>query len=567
MPPKFSTYFSFSEFNGGTRASFDQFRAELSQFNGPAVVYVCGVMNSVVTDWQGHYRAEAHEELVRNSFAPQFAERIIAEGRNPENHRGVYHRRQLLFVSKQAILMCPETGGKDPRIPPYGGEMGRVLLMANDLLPKGLTHSGPTLLTPDQMINVMSEFIPIGEASGTFKAINKIVRSRLMVDRFFPKAGTEIRRTFEETTGVTLDEYFALCLATLCRYSDLDFKKYQADPGSFVLSEGWYRTTPVSPAVLASFLAEISATREDFAQSLSQRKDAASDFTCFRSKPIFRENQDHFLIDSLYLAEKGESGVFWSINEALPKTARLRFHQDWGLAFEAYVNWLIAESADELLNHIYPNPEFCDTGEEVSDALIVCGDSLLFVESKGATFTADAKYGTDPAKLRDEIETKLVQNRESGKGIGQLAARIAEVFDRKRPRAIQGLDTSKINKVFPVLVTRDDIGAALVINAYLVSRFRDLFNRKSVSVTVTPPHVLSAQDLEMLCGYFREASFADLLDERYRNDRGMLSSFWLVDNAIIDRIGERECKPFADATHAHFQTVAKTLFPCGEAGG
>ena len=79
------------------------------------------------------------------------------------------------------------------------------------------------------------------------------------------------------------------------------------------------------------------------------------------------------------------------------------------------VNWLIAESADELLNHIYPNPEFCDTGEEVSDALIVCGDSLLFVESKGATFTADAKYGTDPAKLRDEIETKLVQNRESGK--------------------------------------------------------------------------------------------------------------------------------------------------------
>ena len=107
----------------------------------------------------------------------------------------------------------------------------------------------------------------------------------------------------------------------------------------------------------------------------------------------------------------------------------------------------------------------------------------------------------------------------------------------------------------------------LVINAYLVSRFRDLFNRKSVSVTVTPPHVLSAQDLEMLCGYFREASFADLLDERYRNDRGMLSSFWLVDNAIIDRIGERECKPFADATHAHFQTVAKTLFPCGEAGG
>lgn len=80
MPPKFSTYFSFSDFNGGTRASFEQFHAELSQFNGPAVVYLCGVMNSVITDWQGHYHADAHEELVRNSFAPPFAERIIAEG-------------------------------------------------------------------------------------------------------------------------------------------------------------------------------------------------------------------------------------------------------------------------------------------------------------------------------------------------------------------------------------------------------------------------------------------------------------------------------------------------------
>jgi hypothetical protein len=159
-----------------------------------------------------------------------------------------------LFVSKQAIIVCPERGGKDPSVPPHSGEMGRVLLMANDLLPKGLTHDGPTLLNPDQMINVMSELIPIGEASGDFKAINKIVRSRLMVERFFPKAGTEIRKIFEKRTGVALDEYFALCLATLCRYSDLDLKKYQADPGTFVLSERWYRTTPVSPAVLASFL-------------------------------------------------------------------------------------------------------------------------------------------------------------------------------------------------------------------------------------------------------------------------------------------------------------------------
>jgi hypothetical protein len=87
-----------------------------------------------------------------------------------------------------------------------------------------------------------------------------------------------------------------------------------------------------------------------------------------------------------------------------------------------------------------------------------------------------------------------------------------------------------------------------------------------VSVSVTPPFSLSAQDLEMICGYLREARFADLLEERYRNDRSLISSFWLADNDIIDRIGGRECRVFSDASHTYFQNVAKTLFPDSDIG-
>ena len=565
MAPRFSTYLSFSEFNGGVRATLEQLRAELSQFNGPSVVYLCGVMNSVITDWQGHYRAEAHEELVRNSFVPEFAKRIIAEGKNPDIPRGVYHRRQLLFVSKQAISVCPDHGGKDPFNPPCTAQMGRVFLMANDLLPKGLTSAGPTVLTQDKMINVMSEFIPIGEASGHFKAINKIVRSRLMLDKFFLGEGKEIRQLFQKQTGVPLDQYFALCFATLCRYADLDLKKYQTDPNNFVLAENWYRTTPVSRDVLASFLDEISATAEDFRTRFHTAEGEPTDFTCFRSKPIFRDNQRRFLIDSLCLAEKSESGVFWCINEALPKSSRLKFHQDWGAAFERYVNWLTRGSSDGTLNCIYANPTFADTGKEVCDTIVACGNTAVFLESKGATISAKAKYGTDPVKLREEIEEKFVQTEVAKKGIGQLALRIQEVFSRKHPRGIREVDLSRITKVFPVLVTRDDIGSALILNAYLASRFKDLFSRKSVSVTVTPPQCLSAQDLEEICGYLQEVSLADLLEERYRNDKELLSSFSLVDNSIIDQIGKRECKLLADALQSYFQEMAQTLFPGGEA--
>jgi hypothetical protein len=197
----------------------------------------------------------------------------------------------------------------------------------------------------------------------------------------------------------------------------------------------------------------------------------------------------------------------------------------------------------------------------VCDALLICGDSAVLVESKGATFTAEAKYGTNPAKLRAEIDEKFVETDGHRKGVGQLANRIEQVFSRTRPRRIEGVDVSRVVKVYPVLISRDDIGAALVINAYLASRFRDMFHRKSVSVTVTPPFSLSAQDIEMICGYFRDASFSDLLEARYRSETSLLSSFWLVDNPTIDLIGDRDCKVLTHAMHEYFDSIKNLLFP------
>src|SRR5208337_4012755 len=333
----------------------------------------------------------------------------------------------------------------------------------------------------------------------------------------------------------------------------LDFKKFAAQPGDFVLTQGWYRTTPVLPRVLCMFLEEISATVDQFRALLGRKEQAPNDFTCFKSKPLLRDGDNYFLIDPIFLAETSESGMFWQINEAQPRASRLRFHASWGLAFERYINWLVTESADGVKNRFRPNPRFADSGEEVCDAVVVCGNSALFLESKGATFTADAKYGSEPGKLRKEIEEKFIHDDKREVGIGQLALHIEQAFNRKSPRRIDGLDLAGIDKVFPVLVTRDDIGAALVMNAYLAFRFRQLFHRKAVSVTVTPPFSLSSQDIEMICGYLRDVAFSDLLEERYRNDRNLLSTFWAVDNSIVDRIGDRECRPFADALHNYFR--------------
>lgn len=557
MRPTMATYFTYSEIAGVPRTTINEFRSELAKFGRGPLIYACSVINSVLKDWQGHWNHEAHDELVSNSFPPEIASVLIAAVHDPQRPRGLFHRQQLLFVSKEAISVCAESGGRDPIALPYMGGLGMVLLMANDLLPKRITHPAPN---SEQMVSVLSELIPVAEASGFYKPINKIIRSHLMLSRFFPGGSGEIRETFYNALGIPLEEYVALCFATLVRYFDLNLQKYKTSPGDFLLTRGWYRTISLPEKTIDLFLKDISASAEELQAFLRSRNSGDNDFTCFKDKPIFRDRDTFFMTDPAFLAEKGETGTFWRISKALLVKESELFHGAWGTAFERYINWLLGESVDGVSNKLYPNPKFSDTGEEVCDAIVVCSGSAIFLESKGVTFTSDAKYGHDPAALAKEIEEKLIRtSRKKKKGVCQLAAGIESAFNRKSGRRIDGLDLAKINKVFPLLVTRDDIGAALVMNAYLASKFRESFNRKAVSVTVTPLFSLSAQDVEMICGYLRDASLAALLEERYRNDKGLLSTFWAVDNDALKKIGGRECAALKRALSDYTRMVEKTL--------
>jgi hypothetical protein len=76
-------------------------------------------------------------------------------------------------------------------------------------------------------------------------------------------------------------------------------------------------------------------------------------------------------------------------------------------------------------------------------------------------FSANAKYGNDLGALKEEIDKKLI-GQEGGdrKGVRQLAHGISNVF--QHGQSLQGVDPSTITKVYPLLITRDEIGSTFI---------------------------------------------------------------------------------------------------------
>ena len=552
MPLTIANYYTYSELARTERPTIEEFRADLAKFRRNEVVYLCSVINCALQNWHGKTDREAQDQLIRESLSSQLADYVLAGMHDGENPRGLYHRQQLLLVCKEAIRVCGEKGLNPLELPFWGG-LGLVLLKANDLLYKKLTHGHGA----DQILNVISEMIPVAEASGFHNPANKIVRSYAMLSRFLDSRDLDLPKIFESATAIPLRSFQALSYATHLKYFEFSRESYRSDPTSFLLNADWFRQITLPRRMVESFLANTSGDAVQLLDCEEQRDRGVVDFSCFRNLPLFRDGDVFFVLDVAFLAEKAETGPFWRVLNALstPREKNLA-HVLWGAAFEKYINWLIAESVDQKYNLHFPNPRFVGTLEEVCDAIILCGECAIFIEAKGSTFTADSKYGTDLVQLQAEIEDKLVKK----KGVGQLASKIERVFSRKSPEAVDGVDLSHITKVFPVLVTRDDIGSALAMNMYLALRFKDVFSSKSVSKIVTPLFSLSAQDIEKICGYLKDASLADLLEARYKNDPVLKSSFWLVANPVIERIGSRQCGAFTEILREFGKMVESELF-------
>ena len=564
-PPALATYITYEAFTG-TPCTLDELTSYLSRFRRTEVLFACALLNTFLETWSGKIRRDVHDGLLSMAFLPDHANRLKAMTSTLTETVFVFHRLQILFVAKQAVMNCRDDGDLvDPSQYPYWGGLGIAFLMANDLLHSEFDPIQRTL--PHSLIR-MAHSIPTLESSGRPAFTYKTGRAWLMLKQFGPSSDTksyiDIEGVFQAATGLSTDDYLSLCVGTVSHYLSLDFERLRKKEDSIVITKEWFTSAGVSPMTVDRFLEDVSALPETFAARFRSKDGGPSDMTWFRDKPVCKLREDAvFALDTKCLTEKLDSGIFWRVHTHL-KSAREKdsLHNCWGIAFENYLNWLLRQACKNSRNIFYPSPRYEKTGEEVCDAIVVCGADAIFLEYKGSTFTATSKYKGDLEALAAEIEENLIGTESKRKGIRQLSHAILGIFDKKTPVVVAGVDFSQVKSVYPVLIIRDEVGGCFGISHYLNGKAEGFFYRRKVRPRiVTPIFCLSSEGIETISAYLQNDTLSHLLEGWYREDPGLHWSFSSVENSVTHSHGYKTNSDLDKAFDQIFQNARQILFP------
>ena len=218
----------------------------------------------------------------------------------------------------------------------------------------------------------------------------------------------------------------------------------------------------------------------------------------------------------------------------------------------------------EALNRYVESPHYArGDGEEACDAIVLSkGYAAVVIEYKGSVFTAGSKYGGDLQALQAEMEKKLVGQPTERKGVLQLAHSISSLFAKENHRSVRDLDLSGVTKVFPLLITRDEIGSGWFVMNYLNGYFHRALERKKIQPTVTPLFSLSVDHFESFAGALGSVSLCDILEARYQQDRTLRLPFLLPNNRAMRDIAFRAA-PTIDEAGEEVMRCARELFETG----
>jgi hypothetical protein len=294
----------------------------------------------------------------------------------------------------------------------------------------------------------------------------------------------------------------------------------------------------------------MSATANELKQQVTLQREP-SDFTAFRESPMLRLDGRLILLDFRFLCEKAESGPFWAARRQIRESESNVYFSFWGNLFERYIADVLQLGSDPKFNRVIPDPRFSD-GEQFTDCAVICRDALLMIETKTSTISARAKYGADIGYLERTLRRNFVEDGKSPKALRQLVSGIRRFF--RDGSHLSEIQANRINRVFPIIVTRDEVGSTVGVNVFLNEVFQELLQAEGmqISQSIAPLICLSAEDLERFSPRGKQVRLDKLLEayfEGCKRENAKLKPFFLAQNTVLDQLRYKStADPFKDIT-------------------
>jgi hypothetical protein len=496
----------------GKAGTAEELAALLAKYARKGLLIACGRL-TVEFNYGPEGKTVAKDELTRQFINRLFPSDIAARVNKAFEHdRVIFFQGQLRYIAA-AVTRLPYVENL-PEIENH--EIGELLLRAAELM----VFKAPTPVDRmDALANTIVEFVPFYEIDPPTDALDQLMRFYTMLTINLPRLASkaplkfDVEAEFEKVFGFTLGDYenFMFCLL-LHAMLERENRQANIDPPSPV-GPFWLKTTTLSEETIHKVLATVSFSLD---QMKPKDSHGFADFTFLRDQPYLKDGEHYFCLDYEFALGKLESGAMWRVLNNLDESLKEPYLSFWGPVFEDYLAWLFESYAATKYNTYYPSPTYAD-GTQMCDAIVICGSTAILIEAKIATCRVETKYSGDYVLMKKYLESKLVGTAKDRKGVLQLTKAIENFRDK--PNALP-LCLATVNKIIPLIVTKDEIGSSFVINTYLNERFEAQFNRKDYkAVAITPLITMSAGSMERAMRPLSKMAFSTILENRITTDR------------------------------------------------
>jgi hypothetical protein len=554
----------------GRKSSLAELEGEIRQCNLSSLLWVCATVVTGAQLWdRNDPPLDVYADLLQSFFLPKLATRFQIGFWSQNPRREVFHRRQILLIAKLGILHCGP-GGIDIRR--TSRRFGSILLKANDQFHHGLLpRPEENVSDKEKFARSIAELVAVTEY-GKPSIGHQMARNQLLLTHYVSELQTDadyidVGREYENSVGFSVEENTAFLFGLHARSGRNLVETMKTDAGVLPISIHSFAQTSISTSKRSKFLATISATPSTMRRELLRRDYGSNDFTIFRKFPAIEQWYNahlnsftigHLLMDNPMLIEKQLGGPYW---HALGKYGQ-RFIRLWGKVFEKYVDDLLANSCNRTPALFIPDVrDPRDPNCQICDGLVVDGDLLVIIETKAPIFTADAKYSGDYDLLAEEIDSKMVRDKDSGKKKAAIQLADAAMTLTADPSILLGLgiDLSAIKRIYPLAVTLDGIGGTIGISSYLNLAFQDALTIDAKHKEVVRPLAcVDIEALEFMTEYFHAESLPKLLQRWHEYNPPLFMPFVVIP---MDGVARKLNPWLKSALDEQFKSAIKILFP------